>query len=272
MGIFALVKQPVAVTVVLTSCNRFDRLDRTLSSFAATNDYPIARFILIEDSGLEAVTEVIDRYPSLGIELILNRPNLGQYASIDRAYREVNTEFIFHSEDDWQFLRPRILAESVALLEADPSIAVVWPRGDEGAPRWIKKTPRSKLAGVDIRPIDPRAHHRWGNFTFNPGLRRLSHYRMMPGGYATYGEGGTSIFLKRHGLRMVILAETGVAHIGGDGRSTGAADALLKADNPVSERGKMSKKISRAPTSLLSRLSHTLWRAKLFLRLLFGQR
>lgn len=252
------------VTVVLTSCNRFDLLDRTLRSFAETNDYPISRFIVIEDSGLEGVRDIVARFPELMIEVIINRPGLGQYASIDRAYSLVETDFIFHCEDDWLFLRPRIIAESISLMNADQSIAIVWPRGDAGAPRWIKKTPRTNLAGVDIRPIDPRAHHKWGNFTFNPGLRRMSHYKKMAGGYVKSGEGGASIFLKRNGYRMVILVETGVAHIGGGGRST--ANTLAIGVNPRAAVYKKLNKMRRVPKSLYLRVSHYIWLLSSYMR------
>ena len=46
---------PVPITFVLTSCRRFDLLERTLESFVATNDYPIQRYIIIEDSEDEGV-------------------------------------------------------------------------------------------------------------------------------------------------------------------------------------------------------------------------
>lgn len=256
-------KEIAPVTVVLTSCNRFDLLERTLSTFSAHNDYPIARFILVEDSGNDAVRDIAARFPDLAIEVVLNSPSLGQFKSIDKAYRMVDTDFIFHCEDDWEFSQPGLICKSVALMEADARIALVWPRSDEGAPRWMKKHSYQELNGVMMRPIDPKAHHVWGNFTFNPGLRRLSHYKMMPGGYAAMGETRTSIFLKRRGYRAVILANGGVRHIGGEGRSTGSPVATIA---KPTKTPKVFARISRARVSLRRRLSHLGWKLSLMLR------
>ena len=250
------------VTVVLTSCARFDLLRKTLASFQQHNDFPLARFLLIEDSGDAAVFDVTKEFPQLQIEVVLNNPSLGQHASIDRAYSTVDTDYIFHCEDDWLFLRKGIIADSVALMDNDQSIALVWARGDEGAPQWVKKLPRIVQSGVLIRPIDPKAHHLWGNFTFNPGLRRLSDYNMMPGGYVVNGEGRTSIFLKRRGYRMVILAETGVGHIGGGERSTGSPTSSIKQQTNAGSGAKLFKKLKRVPRSLRLRVSHAMWLLK----------
>ena len=257
------------VTVVLTSCARFDLLHKTLASFQQHNDYPLARFLLIEDSGDAAVFDVTQEFPQLDIEVVLNIPSLGQHASIDRAYSMVDTEYIFHCEDDWLFLRKGIIADSVALMDNDQSIALVWARGDEGAPQWVKKSPRTVQSGVLVRPIDPKAHHLWGNFTFNPGLRRLSHYKMMPGGYAVNAEGRTSIFLKRRGYRMVILAETGVGHIGGGERSTGSPKASIEQQTNAGSGAKLFKKLKRLPRSLKLRASHFVWLLSLRLKALY---
>lgn len=249
-----------AVTMVVTSCNRFDLLERTLASFNAHNDYPISRLILIEDSGNAAVKSIADKFPELNIEVIINSPSIGQYASIDKAYSMVDTEFIFHCEDDWEFSQPNVIRNSILLMDADPSIALVWPRSDAGAPPWLKKWPYEELNGVSMRPIDPKAHHVWGNFTFNPGLRRLSHYKMMPGGYSAMGEARTSIYLKRQGYRAVVLANGGVRHIGGEGRSTGSALETIAAGKKTS---KLSRRIVRARLSLSRRLSHMMWKLSL---------
>lgn len=251
------------ITVVVTSCNRFDLLERTLASFSAHNDYPIQRFVLIEDSGNETVKCVTDKFPELNIEVIVNSPSLGQFASIDRAYSTVETEYIFHCEDDWEFTQPDFIRRSVLILKADPSITLVWPRNDDEAPKWMKKHPYQEFNGVLVRPIDPRAHHVWGNFTFNPGLRRLSHYKMMPGGYAAMGESRTSIYLKRQGYRMVVLADGGVFHIGDGERSTGSPIATI---TPRRKTSKLITRMRRVPVSIRRRMSHMKWK----ISLLFG--
>ncbi len=242
---------PPAVTVVLTSCGRFDLLEETLTSFFTHNDYPLHRVLIIEDSGRREVLDVTAKFPDQPIDVIINERNLGQMAAIDKAYAEVETEFIFHCEDDWEFLRPGVIADSVRLMTEFPEIAVVWPRGDEGAPPWVKRRAPTELDGIRYRWIDPRAHHVWGNFTFNPGLRRLSHYRTLPGGFVQGNEGDTSIAFKRMGLYMVTLQDVGVRHIG-HGQST--AGPVLP---PLQ---KLVAKARRLPKSQGRRLAHLIWK------------
>ena len=52
----------------------------------------------------------------------------GQVKLIDQAYAQVDTPYIFHLEDDWEFHRPGFMEKSRAFLEADPKILLVWLR------------------------------------------------------------------------------------------------------------------------------------------------
>jgi hypothetical protein len=45
--------------------------------------------------------------------------------SIDRAYADVTTPFIFHCEDDWRFFRSGFIEESLLLLEHFADISTV---------------------------------------------------------------------------------------------------------------------------------------------------
>jgi hypothetical protein len=87
-------------TVVLTSCQRHDLLERTLDSFHKFNtDDRVGRIIVIEDGDGDP-SEVRKKF---GAELIRTGARLGQIAAIDRAYAQVDTPYIFHLEDDWEF-------------------------------------------------------------------------------------------------------------------------------------------------------------------------
>jgi hypothetical protein len=91
-------------TFVLTSCARFDLLAETMLTFCERNTAPIARYLVVEDSGDASVRNVLGALP-VAIEFLVNDPPLGQMASIDRAYAAVGTPYVFHCEDDWRFLR-----------------------------------------------------------------------------------------------------------------------------------------------------------------------
>jgi hypothetical protein len=210
------------VTLVVTSCNRFDLLERTLTSFFAHNDYPLARSVVIEDSENSGVHAVVAR---LGrpIDVIVNGERLSQLRSIDRAYATVDTEYIFHLEDDWIFGRGGVIAESVEILDSDPDVVVVMARQRQDQPYYFSSLPARPIAGSRStwRKIGPRVHQFWFSFSFNPGLRRLSDYRLLPGGYAALGsEVNVSSYYKRMRRSMAWLDDGQVSHIG-RGRTTG---------------------------------------------------
>lgn len=99
------------VTAVFTSCNRHDLLKRTLDSFIsmrAGSSKPDAA-IIIEDGDTpmpQWLRENIHYYSAnIGtIRWINNEGRRGQIYSIDRAYAQVKTDYIFHCEDDWEFV------------------------------------------------------------------------------------------------------------------------------------------------------------------------
>ena len=47
------------ITLVLTSCGRFELLKRTLETFIRFNTYPLKQIIITEDSGNSAVYDYI---------------------------------------------------------------------------------------------------------------------------------------------------------------------------------------------------------------------
>ena len=199
-------EQSADITFVLTSCGRFDLLDETLSSFFVHNTAPIARYLLIEDSGLDTVRKLVEHFP-IPIEVIVNRPSLGQIASIDNAYETVTTPYVFHCEDDWRFFRSGFIEESLALLKIDPSISVVCSRSLNDADRFssVLDAPLVTIGGVSYRKPHPWRDPVWKGYTFNPGLRRMSDYQVL-GSFKRWGdESDASLFFKRKGMVIAFL-------------------------------------------------------------------
>ena len=116
------------VTVVLTSCGRFDLLETTIESFIRFNQHPIKHFIIIEDSGDDAVYGCVPELYRQYFTFLINKSKLGQIKSIDKAYSLVDTPYIFHCEDDWVFYRYGFIEDSKLLLEANKDILQVWLR------------------------------------------------------------------------------------------------------------------------------------------------
>ena len=108
------------ITLVVTSCGRLDLLKLTLESFDRFNTAPIREVFITEDSGDEAVRAAIPPNWLEHCTVFVNKPKLGQLASIDLAYSKVSTPYIFHCEDDWEFYRPGFVEDSRTILEGGP--------------------------------------------------------------------------------------------------------------------------------------------------------
>lgn len=206
------------VTFVLTSCGRPDLLRQTLDSFLAHNTHPIARYVLIEDSGDQTMRDFLEQhYGDLLDRIIFNEPRLGQIKSIDRAYAEVDTPYIFHCEDDFEFLRSGFIEESLSVLRHDPAAITVWLRHLWDCKRH-KIGPRIQYTvdGVMYRHVLPKVSHgeTWHGFTFNPGLRRTVDYQRV----APFQDIGHELEINyayhELGYHGVVLEEGATAHAG----------------------------------------------------------
>jgi Galactosyltransferase len=195
----------------------------TLESYFARCDQPPREVIVIEDSSKdkpEFLEDFIWRQRSL--RWVSNGERRGQIFSIDRAYREVQTEFIMHCEDDWLFERGAgpFVAESKAILAGHEEIIQVSLRGDTG---WH---PLVKAPEYPFLIATPYWRGVWGGIAFNPGLRRVSDYKAIGtyGSRVSFGQTGLqheealSKWYLDQGFRMADLGRAICVHIGG-GRS-----------------------------------------------------
>lgn len=217
------------ITFCLTSCNRFDLLEQTLDSFFALNTYPIKRFIVTEDSAVFAMKEkILGKYGDR-IELIFNEVNLGIYKSIDNMYKLVDTEYIFHCEDDWAFLsNPNFVQESIDVLEERKDIHRVCFRKDMPA-EWLEEYTQSTKNSIKFNLMKCPHMVDWCGFSNNPGLRRKADYdRMFPNGYAAFTlpdqpsvftEHNCNLHATKFGYRAAVLKNRTSVHLG-EGRST----------------------------------------------------
>lgn len=205
------------VSLVVTSCGRFELLERTLASFDAFNTLPIREVFITEDSGSEAVKSCIPEHWREHTTFFVNVPRLGQLRSIDLAYAQVKTPWVFHCEDDWGFYRPGFIEESKLLLEADPQALQVWLRSFAHdlaihSP-YVQRGERRVAGGVPFYRVES-AKDDWQGFSLNPGLRRMADYhRHAP--YAQYaGEKALSRLYAQEQRHALILENDAVLHTG----------------------------------------------------------
>lgn len=195
------------VTLVVTSCGRFDLLKLTLDSFDRFNTAPIREVIITEDSGDEAVHAVIPSSWAGHCTVLVNKPKLGQLASIDLAYSKVSTSYIFHCEDDWEFYRPGFVEDSIVILEHKPNVLQVWLRSYAHDLRihspYLHYGKREVVAGVACYPVLSDKPE-WQSFSLNPGLRRYKDYLLCA---PFSGHGGEKALSKRYAeLNLIAMA------------------------------------------------------------------
>jgi hypothetical protein len=175
------------VSAVLTSCGRADLLVRTLDSFFRFNTCPIAQLLVVEDG--YSVPEQLSAYSfPCAYKIICTGERVGQIAAIDYAYSRLESEYIFHLEDDWEFYASGFIERSLSVLERHPNCLQVHLRA---------------LDDINGHPIGDKVHDcegvtwrrlvygylaggfEWNGFSFNPGLRRLADY-IAVGGYGVH--------------------------------------------------------------------------------------
>jgi glycosyltransferase involved in cell wall biosynthesis len=225
------------VTAVITSYNRFDLLQKTVDSL---EKYFKGEIIIIEDSANPEMWEKIDsKYAHH--TLIFNAQNLGLIQSIDRAYSYVETPYVFHSEDDYLFLKDGFIEKSVEVLDSDPMINMVWIKGLEEAKRTRYPLSELKMAGNTpyhiVLPKSNMPNHGWKGFCFQCGLRRMVAYQKVApydslisqwtdengkvwgGTHITNREKACDAAYHKLGYKSAILTEKYAEHLG-YGRST----------------------------------------------------
>lgn len=216
------------VSIVITACGRPDLLERTITSFLKWNTYPIAQWIISEDSGIPDINkDVVAKYPDF--TWIHAPARRGQIRSIDEAYSHVKTPYVFHLEEDWETYRGGVIEESLELLKKHPNISAVMCRAHGDGSYTMSNDPPF------LNCYPP-----WGYYSFNPGLRRMSDVQELFGGsFATFTNFDIKQPLKSEiainnrfrdaGFRMAMTkdAEGYLKHIG-DGRHVGEKIGPLK--------------------------------------------
>lgn len=170
------------VTVVITSSNRHDLLERTLDSFFACNTYEgVKRVLIWEDSYFYPhFVDTSEKYTGRDISVLHTRPRLGQLLGIDVAYKYVDTEYIFHCEDDWEFYGKSFIETSFPILESSPKILQVHLRKlDELFPMGTLDYTVDASKKFAIIRAGKTETGLWHGFSLNPGLRRLADYKAL---------------------------------------------------------------------------------------------
>lgn len=214
------------ITAVFTSCGRFDLMDRTLKSFLKHTDVPVDQFIVIDNSTLPSAKKSLENiFSGLPSRIIINSENIGQVSSIDKAYSFVDTEYIFHCEDDWEFFDYGFMSKSIDVLNHDSSIVNVNLRvrfdGEKGSMHPVSNA-KSTKNGIVYHEYLPGYLEVWHGFSWNPGLRKLCHYDLVKPYKQHLNENGVGNVYKQMGFKSACLEKFYCKHIGVNGQCQGA--------------------------------------------------
>ncbi len=205
------------VSIMITSCGRFELLKRTLESLDKFNTYPIRKVYITEDSGQQGVFNCLPESWREHTQVYVNEPKLGQLASIDLAYGDIETEWVFHCEDDWEFYRPGFIEDSIVLLTEDQQALQVWLRSAAHdlaihSP-YVYLSDRRNIKNIFFYKINSEKAD-WQGFSFNPGLRRMADYKKHAPYTQFSGEKDLSRLYAAENRYALILENDAVLHTG----------------------------------------------------------
>lgn len=160
--------RPASVTVLITSAGRLECLQKTVETLRANIDasgFERVCWMIIDDDPHDPVTRHwILKHGGFDVAILPPR-NLRLGSALNLALSEVLTEYVFHSEDDWQYLTKLPLHEFADLLHdrelrAEQVLAYREP---------IAPLDKEYFGAIQIRPglgLIPR-------YSFNPHMFRL---------------------------------------------------------------------------------------------------
>ena len=165
-------------TLLITACGRPDLLLRTLQSL--NKCYRLVDFaaVWVNEDGVGTDNSAISaEFPC--VRWVDSAPGRGHMASLTSLYANVDTPWIFHCEDDWEFYAGGFMERSRLRLQSEQRALQVWLRAhNDTNNHQIKRTPTGLIMALDGHPIarnrPPR--HIWRGFSLNPGLRRAAEF------------------------------------------------------------------------------------------------
>lgn len=209
------------ITLCLTAGGRPDLLEKTLHSLLAANSF--AKIIIANDFGDEASTSVAKRLcPDATI--IHHKWRQGQLATVDEMYSLVETQYIFHCEDDWEFDRVPFLNRCMDALHALENVSVVSVRSSACLYRHFGNSPYEHLGeptvidvgGTTAMQLKIDDLESWASFTFNPSLTRRAAWKSIGGFNSLNDEHSIDLRYRAKGLTTVYLVPGFCHHIGDD--------------------------------------------------------
>lgn len=201
------------ITICITMGHRPDHLKRSLESLGP--ELRALPTIAINDFGDQPTNDMFFDVCPHG-ELVDLGGHVGHTRAIDAMYERVQSKYIFHMEDDWEFYRQDFIGDAIAILDTSKEVSSVCFRDMsdikmKGERRALVQY--ESIAGVNIARADG-THDNWFGYTFNPNLALTSHWQTL-GGFSQFrGEMPVSRAFRRKGMFTANLEPGACRHIG----------------------------------------------------------
>lgn len=181
------------ITLTITSCKRIHLLEQTINSFFSNclDIYCIDKILLIEDgSKFDDVSKINTLLKNTGKPyLLIYKSDLlkGHVASLNTLWDLIKTQYIFHLEDDWLFIKKdNFIHHAFNIMSEDNSIKQVLFRTnpDIMADGQIIQKTKSGIDYIRYNYIgqhakDKRGRPAWSGWNLNPSLTNFNDLRVI---------------------------------------------------------------------------------------------
>lgn len=188
-------------------------LSETLHSLAPLlSKIPV---LAVNDFGDEESNEVFRRYCPHGC-IVNPAARMGHHRAVDLMYNAVETDYVFHFEDDWHFDRCDFVEECQDLLTELPMASAICVRS---ASDFLEETQLSDIptfsatSGTRYMRLDG-IHAEWYGYTFNPHIAPKATWTNVGGFSGFRKERHISRTLRTKDRFVPYLASGACRHIG----------------------------------------------------------
>jgi len=169
------------VTLTMTTGCRYHLFTDTINSFfGCCKDIDLIERIVIGDDGSidKEITDMVNyikQHTNVSVTVLQNQEH-GQANNLNNLWGNVNTDFVFHTEDDWHYTRPgHFIRECFDVANCDSRCKNVILRGWKSC--YVKDGAVEYYAHV-YQPQDEYEHTArsdcdWYGLSFNPGILHL---------------------------------------------------------------------------------------------------
>lgn len=214
------------ITCTMTMGRRLDMFMTTMESFmeCCLDLDLIDRWVVNDDrSSAEDLRIIKEKFPFLEI-IKADRP--GQAAALNNLFNQVDTEFTYHHEDDWQYMRKcHFIRNCFDIMATDSRIKNVILRKWDGIYTRVGNVEyRLHIYDPNLAPkIAEINNFQWYGYSLNPGIQhiptiyRLGEYRVAKAGdnvAARHFDRPVAYKYMKLGLLRASVIEKHIEHIG----------------------------------------------------------